>query len=42
MDIDDDVVQLVVISGAGQRETGDDKKGRGSLSTELDQGQKKS
>ena len=42
MYIDDDVVQLVVISGAGQRETGDDMKGLGSPSTELDQGQKKS
>ena len=38
---DDDVVQLVFISGAGQRETGDDMKGRGSGSTKLDQGHKK-
>ena len=39
--VDGDVVQLVVISGAGQCEAGDDMKGRGSLSTELDQEQKK-
>ena len=41
MPVDDEVVQPVVISGAGQCEIGDDMKRSGSGSTKLDQGHKK-
>ena len=41
MQVDDEVVQLVVISGAGQCEAGDDMKGRGYPTTAPDQGHKK-